>query len=532
MTIQDFGFSYLRRCFHINVFPLLKSVAIRRQFSWFTCFTALFFWSLSVPASAFDFHDVEHRAHQLANQAYKKPDAALPQELRSLDSEHYNQIHYKKGRMLWQDAKLPFEVDFYPPGWHFDLPVKVNEVTAQGVREIRFNPKDFDYGTNKIDPDKLRHLGFAGLRVRYPVNSATRKDEVLSFLGASYFRALGKDQRYGLSARGLAIDTALGTGEEFPRFVEFWVLRPHASDKRLIIYGLLDSPRATGAYRFVLQPGVDTVMDVSARLYLRTAVGKLGLAPLTSMFYFGMGQHPDNDDFRPAVHDSDGLSIHMGKDEWIWRPLVNPKRLLVTSFSITNPLGFGLMQRERNFVDYEDPVLRYELRPSAWIEPKGNWGAGRVELVQIPTPDETNDNIVAYWVPDKIPAPKTAYDFSYRISWQKDKTTHPPELWVAQTLHGRGYTHAPDGSISLAIDFEGKLPGKNASESKPEALVSVDDNGKLLEQTLIRNDATGGWRLSLRLQRLDAKKPVELRASLRAKDKGISEIWSYVLPPD
>ena len=512
---------------------LSRTVPPSWRVSRLACVAGFLFICLSAPASAFDFQDVAQRAKQLASESFKKPDVALPPELRALDYEHYHQIRYKKDRTLWHDAKVPFNVDFFPPGWHFDQPVKINEVTAQGVREIRFDPNDFDYGTNKIDAGKLRGLGFAGFRVRFPVNSATHKDEVLSFLGASYFRALGKGQRYGLSARALAIDTALGTGEEFPRFVEFWVLRPQPSDKQLIIYGLLDSPRASGAYRFVLQPGADTVMDVTARLYLRSPVGKLGLAPLTSMFYFGRGQHPDSDDFRPSVHDSDGLSIHMGNDEWIWRPLSNPKRLLVTSFGTTNPFGFGLMQRERDFSDYEDPVLRYELRPSAWVEPKGQWGAGRVELVQIPTPDETNDNIVAYWVPDKQPAPKTAYDFSYRILWQKNKDTRPPELWVAQTLLGRGYTHAPDGSISLAIDFAGNPPpDTNTAELKPEAMVSVDPNGKLLEQKLIRNDAMGGWRLSLRLQRIDANKPVELRASLRSDNKGISETWSYILPPD
>lgn len=511
---------------------LPRTVATCRLVSWFACVAGFLLGFLSAPASAFDFQDVAQRARQLAGESFKKPDVVLPPEFRSLDYAHYHQIRYKQERMLWRDAKVPFELDFFPPGWHFDLPVKINEVTAQGVREIRFDPNAFDYGTNKVDPGKLRGLGFAGFRVRYPINSATLKDEVLAFLGASYFRALGKGQHYGLSARGLAIDTALGTGEEFPRFVEFWVLRPRASDKHLIIYGLLDSPRAAGAYRFVLRPGVDTVMEVTARLYLRDAVGKLGLAPLTSMFYFGRGQHPNDDDFRPAVHDSDGLSIHMGNDEWIWRPLSNPKRLLVTSFATTNPIGFGLMQRQRNFAAYEDPVLRYELRPSAWVEPKGQWGAGRVELVQIPTPDETNDNIVAYWVPERVPTPKTAYDFAYRVLWQKDKDTRPPELWVAQTLYGRGYTHVSDGSIPLAIDFEGAGPDSGSPELKPEAVVSVDANGKLLEQKLIRNEATGGWRLSLRLQRLDVSKPVELRTSLRSGNKGISETWSYILPPD
>lgn len=524
----SFSLQYCRA----RAFAIPRPIATDRLVSRLVCVVGFLFSFLPVPASAFDFQDVAQRARQLAGESFKKPDAVLPPELRSLDYEHYHQIRYKPERMLWHDTKVPFELDFFPPGWHFDQPVKINEVTAQGVHEIRFDPDAFDYGTDKVDPGKLRGLGFAGFRVRYPINSATHKDEVLTFLGASYFRALGKGQRYGLSARGLAIDTALGTGEEFPRFVEFWVLRPQASDKQLIIYGLLDSPRAAGAYRFVLQPGTNTTMEVTARLYLRSAVGKLGLAPLTSMFYFGPGQHPNDDDFRSAVHDSDGLSIHMGNDEWIWRPLSNPKRLLVTSFSTTNPIGFGLMQRQRNSADYEDPVLRYELRPSAWVEPKGQWGAGRVELVQIPTPDETNDNIVAYWVPDRVPAPKAAYDFSYRVLWQKDKDTRPPGLWVAQTLHGRGYTHVPDASISLAIDFEGTGPDSESPELKPEALVSVDANGKLLEQKLIRNEATGGWRISLRLQRLDTSKPVELRASLRSGNKGISETWSYILPPD
>lgn len=497
----------------------------------FACVAGALLGFLSTSASAFDFQDVAQRARRLADAPYKKADADLPPELRNLNYENYHQIRYKPERMLWRNDKLPFEADFFPPGWHFDQPVRINEVTAQGVREIRFDQDAFDFGATKVDPGKLHGLGFAGFRVRYPVNSAAHKDEVLTFLGASYFRALGKGQHYGLSARGLAIDTALGTGEEFPRFVEFWILRPQASDKQLVIYGLLDSPRATGAYRFVLTPGVDTVMDVTARLYLRSAVGKLGLAPLTSMFYFGRGQHATEDDFRPAVHDSDGLSVHMGNDEWVWRPLSDPKRLLVTSFSTTNPIGFGLMQRQRDFANFEDPVLRYELRPSAWVEPKAQWGAGRVELVQIPSPDETNDNIVAYWVPDRLPAPKAAYDYAYRVWWQKDKDTQPPGLHVAQTLYGRGYTHTPDGSISLAVDFEGPSD-LESPELKPEAQVSVDANAKLLEQKMIHNDATGGWRLSLRLQRLDPGKPVEMRASLHSGNKGISETWSYILPPD
>ena len=524
--------TYLLANQRLDASGLFRTFAYRWRVGWFACTAGLLLGFLPPPAAAFDLKQVSERARQLANDSFKKPETKLPPELQGLDYSHYQQINYKPERILWRNTKTPFDLDFFPQGWHFNLPVKINEVTAQGVREIRYNPNDFNYGSNKINPDNLRSQGFAGFRVHYPINAANRRDEVVAFLGASYFRALGKGQRYGLSARALAIDTALGSGEEFPRFVEFWVVRPLPSAKQLVIYGLLDSPRATGAYRFVLKPGVSTTMEVSGQLYLRDKVGKLGLAPLTSMFFFSPGQRPTNDDYRPAVHDSSGLSVHMGSGEWIWRPLSNPKRLLVTSFATTDPVGFGLMQRQRTFADFEDPYLRYELRPSAWVEPIGKWGAGRVELVQIPTTDETNDNIVAYWVPDKLPAPKQAFNFSYRVWWQKDQQTRPPELSVAQTLYGRGYTHTPDDSISLAVDFAGSHANSGTPALKPEAQVSMDANAKLLEQKLSYNEATSGWRLSLRLQRLDAAKPVEMRASLRSENKRISETWSYILPPD
>ncbi|HBD39751.1 MAG TPA: glucan biosynthesis protein G, partial [Cupriavidus sp.] len=257
---------------------------------------------------------------------------------------------------------------------------------------FRFDPSAFNYGSHRVDPAKLKGLGFAGFKLLYPLNQGKRKDELASFLGASYFRALGKDQWYGLSARGLAVDTALNSGEEFPRFVEYWIERPAANDKQLTIYALMDSRRVSGAYRFVIKPGNETVMEVKSRLFLRENVTKLGLAPLTSMYLFGENQPSQDTDYRPEVHDSDGLSVQLGTGEWIWRPLVNPKRLLVTSFAATNPQGYGLMQRDRSFDNYQEIGAWYERRPSAWVEPKGNWGSGRVELVQIPTPDETNDN--------------------------------------------------------------------------------------------------------------------------------------------
>jgi len=481
-------------------------------------------------AFAFGFNDVAQRAAQLAEKSYRKPDATLPKALQDLTYDQYRDIRFKPQRAWWRAAKLPFELMFFHEGLYYNEAVRIHEIDPRGAREIRFDPSMFDYGANHIDPRTLRGIGFAGFRIHYAINSPRYRDEVMVFLGASYFRALGKDQRYGISARGLAIDTGLMSGEEFPRFTEFWIERPAPSARELIIYALLDSPRATAAYRFVLKPGVDTVVDVKSRLFLRQNVAKLGIAPLTSMYYFGESSRNGIDDYRPEVHDSDGLSIQAGTGEWIWRPLVNPRRLLVTSFAVTNPLGFGLQQRDRSFSSYEDLEARYDLRPSVWIEPRGHWGAGRFELVQIPTPDETNDNIVAFFTPDTPPQPGKPLDIEYRMLWQKNNETRPPLAWVAQTRRGHGYLRKPDDSVALMVDFEGPALRKLAADAPVKADVTPDSNVEVIEANTFHNDVTGGWRLALRVRRQDDKKPGELRAFLRDGNATLSETWSYILP--
>src|SRR6187455_2339019 len=395
-------------------------------------------------AAAFGLDDVGARASSLATRPYKAAAVTLPTQLRELDYDAYRDIRYRPEKALWRAEKLPFELMFFHQGRTVPEPVRINVIEPAGERVVPFDPALFDYGKNKFAPQTLRGIGFNGFRVHYAINKPGYKDEVVVFQGASYFRAVGKGQSYGLSARGLAVDTAGPSGEEFPRFVEFWIERPRPSATSLTIYALLDSRRVAGAYRFVLTPGPETTMQVTARLYLREAIGKLGLAPLTSMFTFGENQ-PGHDDYRPEVHDSDGLSIQGADGEWIWRPLVNPKRLLVTSFQLANPRGFGLMQRDRSPASYEDPEALYERRPSAWVEPVGSWGVGRVELVQIPTPDETNDNIVAYWVPQTAPVPGKALDFAYRLRWQSAGTLPTDKAWVVQTRRGRGFAKRPDG---------------------------------------------------------------------------------------
>lgn len=481
----------------------------------------------------FDLEDVARKAQALAAEPYKTAESPLPKELLELSYDQYRDIRFKTDKSIWRGRDLPFELQLFHTGLYFKQPVRINLITADGAKPFPFKSSLFDYGrlNPQLDPSKYGDIGYAGLRVHFNLNGPEYKDEVLVFQGASYFRALGKGQRYGLSARGLAVDTAMLSGEEFPTFTEFWVAWPRQKDEHLVIYALLDSRRVTGAYRFELRPGDTTTMDVQSRVYLRENVAKLGIAPLTSMFLFGENQRSATEDYRPEVHDSDGLMVLTGTGEWIWRPLINPKRLVVTSFGTTNPKGFGLMQRDRDFDRYEDLEARYELRPSAWVAPRGDWGPGRVELVLIPTPDETNDNIVAYWVPDNPPAPGRPLDMNYRLSWQKNEETRPPAGWTVQSRKGHGWVREADDSIRMIVDFDGPKLRLLPPDARVLGAMWLNDNGELLERQVFRNDVTGAWRLSFRFKRRNADQPVEMRAFLKNDQDVLSETWSYLLAP-
>lgn len=471
---------------------------------------------------AFNLDDVAAKAKDLAGQKFEAPKSNLPPVFRDMKYADYQKIRFLQEKAEWAKDKTPFKLSFYHQGMHFDTPVTISEITANKVREIKYDPSRFEFGDVPHDADATKNLGYAGFRVLYPINKADKQDEIMTLLGASYFRVVGKGHRYGLSARGLAIDTALPSGEEFPRFREFWIEKPKPNDKHLVIYALLDSPRSTGAYKLTLRPGEDTLVDVKSRVYLRDNVSRLGIAPLTSMYLFGPNQPSKVMNYRPALHDSEGLSIHAGNGEWLWRPLNNPKHLAVSNFSVENPRGFGLLQRQRDFSDYEDLDDEYEKRPSAWIEPKGDWGKGTVDLVEIPTADETNDNIVAFWSPEKLPEVGKPFEYDYRLRWTiKEDQLHSPELgWVKQTLRSTGdvkqsnLIRQPDGTIAFLVDFIGPNLASLPADTAVRSQVSVGDNAEVVENNLRYNPETKGWRLTLRLKVQDPKKSTEMRAAL------------------
>ena len=480
------------------------------------------------PAAALEFDDIATLARRVARVPYREPSRQQPAELQALNYDQYRDIRFRPERALWRTDNLPFEAMFFHVG-KANEHVRINEVGAE-IRHIPYDRADFDYGQNVLSPETWGDLDFGGLRVHYPLNSTVYKDEVIVFLGASYFRALGAGARYGLSARGLAVDTVGAAREEFPRFREFWLVKPAANATALRMFALLDSQSVTGAYQFDVVPGAETVVEVRARIYLRNPVATLGLAPLTSMYQFGENQ-PHRVDFRPEVHDSDGLMIAAGTGEWLWRPLVNPAQTLTTSFVMPDVRGFGLMQRDRAFGSYEDSEARYELRPSAWVEPIGSWGPGRVELVSIFTPDETNDNIVAYWVPEHPPTPGQALDYSYRLRWQGQReSTRPPGAWVTQTRTGRGYRELAANEHQFIVDFAGPSLAALPPNAPVRAVVTSPANGEILETNAYYVEATGAWRMQVRARQLEAARPTELRGFLQHGADVLTETWSNLVP--
>ncbi len=484
----------------------------------------------AVAAPSFEFKEVVARAEKLAQGSFDDSAGKVPDWMLKMSYDQWRDIRFRPERSLWRKDGLPFEVQFFHPGLLYDRAVPINIVDAGRSRAVEFSPSQFDYGHNSFASQVPQDLGYAGLRVHFPIKKASYKDEVLVFLGASYFRAVGRDQQYGLSARALAVDTGSSSGEEFPYFREFWLLKPSPGARSLTLFALLDSKSVTGAYKFVITPGGQTTMQVEARLFVRRAVEKLGIAPLTSMFFHGENTSRRFDDFRPEVHDSDGLLLQTSAGEWIWRPLDNPDRLHVSAPQASNPKGFGLLQRDRRFASYEDLEARSELRPSTWIAPKGAWGDGTIELIEIPTKSDVNDNIVAFWRPTTEAKAGDRFIFTYTLSWFGDDATRPPDGRVTATRHDYG-TH--EDAHRFVVDFEGKKLATIPDNQVLRAVLSIasgPDSADLLEQQVVKNPVTQGWRLTFQVHP-KSKAPVELRAFLDSGGDTLTETWSYAVQP-
>jgi periplasmic glucans biosynthesis protein len=483
-------------------------------------------------AAPFDYAKLKGIARSMSGTAYQGPGSELPPVIAKLSWDQWQSIRFREDHALWFGEGLRFRVQLFHLGFTIRKPVRIYAVENGQAQELSFDPALFDYERTGVDSRKLPPtLGFAGFRVLF---HGDWKRDIAAFQGASYFRAVDGELQYGMSQRGLAIDCGLPRPEEFPDFVAYYLERPSKDSSQLTLYGLLDSPSVTGAYRFVIDIADSIVMDIDAALYPRKPIERLGIAPGTSMFLCGPNDRRIDNDWRPAIHDSDGLQIRTGGGEWLWRPLVNSPSVRVNSYADESPRGFGLMQRDRNFDHYQDDGVFYDRRPSVWVEPKGNWGRGAVVLVEIPATDETFDNIVAFWNPADKPQKGQELLFGYRLYWCRYNPVACPLAQVAATRTGVGGVVGQKHSYfswRFAVDFAGGDFALLGDDARVEAMISASRG--VIEITSARPlRAIGGWRAMFDLKLTDdSLEPINLRLYLTQDGQPLTETWIYQYTP-
>nr|WP_155197602.1 glucan biosynthesis protein [Roseibium hamelinense] len=478
----------------------------------------------------FDFEALAAKMQEKAAKAYRSEQVDLPEVLTGLDYDEHRAIRYRPDRAVWAGGPSNYQLQAFHPGWLYKQPVELFEVSGEGVNPLVFSSADFEYRA-PLEAEKFDGMqlpGIAGFRLHYPLNTPEYHDELIAFLGSSYFRALGKANVYGLSARGLAVDTAISGPEEFPRFTRFYLQKPQDGDAELTVFAELESKSVTGAYKFIVKPGANTVMDVDARIFIRSTISRLGIAPLTSMFLFGENDRVGFDDYRPEVHDNDGMLVLRKDGRRLWRPLRNPDTLSLSFLEENGPRGFGLLQRDRSFDHYQDTEARYEKRPSLWIEPVKDWGPGHVMLAEIPADKEIYDNIVAFWVPESGLEAGSEHRFEYRMIWGMDPEPGTELGRVIRTATGHGGAAASDPDPDLR-KFVVEFGGDNLAAMGADKELSPRLNVRFGEpqEMLLQRIEGGAWRFIVDIRRDDKNTPVEIILSLTDGGEDVTETWMY-----
>ena len=501
---------------------------------------ALLLPALAARAGGMDFDTLARMAEELAAAPYQAPTTL---EVPPMEYAQFHDISFRSDLAMWRPEGLPFQLQFFPVAWIHKKPVALYEVVDGEVRPMPLTTDMFTGVRDLAGNETTLPNAVSGFRIHGPLRIGGKPEEFLVFMGASYFRALARGMGYGISARGIALGTAHPDGEEFPDFTSFWIVRPAPGDTTVTVYALLNGPSITGAYRLTAATGDRTTVAVRTALFLRKDVKQLGIAPLTSMFWFGENSYPRPQDYRPEVHDSDGLLIADGSGEWIWRPLLLSPAIRHTSFTSSALKGYGLILRDRNFDHYQDLGAHNETRPSLWVEPLGDWGAGRVHLVEIPTNNEYMDNVVAFWEPARAATAGTRFDLQYRLTWLLDDPGLSPLGRVTAT---RRTSTAPDehGSVSstyrpysekdlheFVVDFSA-IPGVPTDEQDKPSIVFETSPGATTEKSFVVTDSeTGGWRVFNLVRFADGGRAVDLNLKLVKDGKVVSEKWNYLWQP-
>lgn len=481
-------------------------------------------------AQSFSFDVLTQRARDLARQPWQAPVVAQPEVLEKIDYDAHWKIRFRPEETV-RVGDVP--VQFFHLGTYFRNPIKISVVEDGRARQIQYDPRFFDMPKDSPARQLTKGTGFAGFRLMDP----DLKTDWISFLGASYFRTSGPFGQYGMSARGLALNSGMSTPEEFPLFTEFYIEKPTDGSADVTIYALMDSPSVAGAYRMDITKGArgkGQVMKISSKLFFRNSVERLGIAPLTSMYWYSETNRVLAFDWRPEVHDADGLMMVMGNGEQIWRPLMNPPRVVTSSFSTENPQGFGLIQRDRRFENYEDDGVFYDKRASVWIQPEGDWGKGQVQLIEIPTDDEVYDNIVSFWHPEQAPQAGQELDFAYTLSWVDQAPVPQPLARTVATRIGAGGVPGlprPKDELKIAIDFDGGEIGKLGQQDGVTPVVSVPDGVKIVQSYALPVVGTSRWRL---IFDIDAPgiETADIRAYLEKDGLPLTETWLGQIHPE
>jgi glucans biosynthesis protein len=465
----------------------------------------------------FSFASLKRMATELASVQHQPP-KRVSEPFLKVDYDGYRMIAARHENALWRDVNLPFFAEFFSAGYIYEYPVEINTVDSTGkVTALSYGPQWFQFRGAMEPLGNTPGGGFSGFRLLAQMGANPEKVEFLVFQGASYFRGRGSEQVYGSSARGLAVDVGLPSPEEFPRFTKFWIEQPTQDAKQTRVWALLDGPAEAGAYEFTITPGKELAIDVQAELWYRHGVQKVGIAPLTSMWMWDANNTPAGD-FRPDVHDADGLLIQEGTDTWTWRPLRRPKAAQVSQWPVRDLRGFGLLQRDRNFEHYRDAEAKYHQRPSMWVTPTGDWGPGRVELLELPSETEGGDNIGAYWVGSEPFAAHSHRTLKYRLTFGDGPTDHQQDLQVVDTR-----ISAAGDITNFELEFAGATKLASAEGLSPK----VTCDAGTIENISSALGSDGHVLLRFGFRPADVEKS-NLQAQLGTGTAPVSEKWSYL----
>ncbi|GLK80434.1 glucan biosynthesis protein [Methylopila turkensis] len=493
------------------------------------------------PAEPFSYDGLKKLALDKASKPYAEPPRPNPEIVRKIDYDAHGKLKFNPDHALYGKSPGAYPITFMHVGQFFPKTVRMHAVADGQSREILYDPAYFDMPADHVAKGlPPQPSAYAGFWVREAKNEVTDKGDwktrepFATFLGASYFRAIGGLGQVGMSARGVALFPEPGAAEEFPDFTSFWFEPAKADGEPVTVYALLDGPSLAGAYRFLIRRTPQgTLMEIEAACTMRRDLPRLGLAALTSMYWYSETAKPELIDWRPEVHDSDGLAMWTGSGERIWRPLNNPPRIMTSTFSDERPRGFGLLQRDRVFDHYQDGV-KYEDRPSTWIEPVGDWGKGAVQLVELPTDDEIHDNVVAYWIPAEPAKAGKTVSLAYKLYWQDEEPYPTPLGRVVATRLGRGGQPGlprPQGVRKFMVEFlGGPLADIPYGQTVEPVLSASRGTFSYVYAEAVPSDVAGHWRAQFDLT-AEGSDPVEMRCYLKVGDRVLTETWLFQYHP-